>query len=296
MATCDRVGCCARLARGRVLEQPSLPLFVGYGWPTTDTRLSGWASTAPGQRAALPSRGRTFGMKDLALPYPTELAFCRRRPARRPSSSLASSSEARPRLSSSTRSGWQPSTFALAPSSLLARGLLRESEPPPPARGRSSERQGSPRAVCACPRSPAAVLSTAGRSWQAHPLSTLASLAISPRPAKVQVADPLLICPSLSRAPPGRLDAVVVVVVVRSSAFPRPSDARPTRPSSSLPTTRLSFSMSPAKRSLLIVGSGIFGTSTAISFLKEGGWDVRIIDKVRRRRRRLGPRSPRSCA
>jgi 2-polyprenyl-6-methoxyphenol hydroxylase-like FAD-dependent oxidoreductase len=44
------------------------------------------------------------------------------------------------------------------------------------------------------------------------------------------------------------------------------------------------------RRSLLIVGSGVFGTSTALSFLEEGGWDVRVIDRVRRSRRRAGGR------
>lgn len=48
------------------------------------------------------------------------------------------------------------------------------------------------------------------------------------------------------------------------------------------------MSMPADRRSLLIVGSGVFGTSTAISFLEEGGWDVRIIDRVCRWRLRAG--------
>lgn len=36
--------------------------------------------------------------------------------------------------------------------------------------------------------------------------------------------------------------------------------------------------MSNNKR-ILIVGSGIFGVSTAIAFLKEGGYDVQVIDR-----------------
>ncbi|CED83657.1 FAD-dependent oxidoreductase [Phaffia rhodozyma] len=37
--------------------------------------------------------------------------------------------------------------------------------------------------------------------------------------------------------------------------------------------------MSDAKKKILIVGSGIFGVSTALAFLKEGGYDVQIIDR-----------------
>lgn len=36
-----------------------------------------------------------------------------------------------------------------------------------------------------------------------------------------------------------------------------------------------------SKQKVLIVGCGIFGVSTAIAFLENGGYEVRIVDKGR---------------